>query len=74
MNRRKFAAAATGATAALIAAPKIVRRAFGARPGVDLPRWRGFNITEKVNERGRPFQESDFALMAELAATSSTAR
>ena len=66
MNRRTFLTTATGAGAALIAAPRIVRRALAARPGVELPRWRGFNITEKVGERGRPFVESDFALMAEF--------
>lgn len=71
MNRREFiktsgvlaAAAAAGATLPLNAA--LPPTAPTAR---HLPRWRGFNLLEKFTKRSGgnpPFQESDFALMAE---------
>ncbi|MBU6401074.1 MAG: cellulase family glycosylhydrolase [Verrucomicrobia bacterium] len=68
MNRRQFlkTAAAAGATAALdlrpVGAAEIPLSPASARR---LPRWRGFNLTEKFNgDRPQPFREADFEWMA----------
>src|SRR5436309_15850208 len=70
MTRRQFLdAASTLAIAA--AAPELGLQAAELQSATagHLPRWRGFNLTEKcVKRRGGdnpPFQESDFALLAE---------
>lgn len=70
LNRRTFLASATAATLATTLAPL---QALAAPPppaptAAKLPRWRGFNLTQKVHARRNgnpPFPESDFALLAE---------
>src|ERR1044071_723777 len=70
MNRRKFIATATTASVAAALTPF---HAFAAGTGPmptarKLPRWRGFNLTQKVSARrggNPPFSESDFALLEE---------
>jgi endoglucanase len=67
MDRRKFVSTAVGAGALAAAAPRLAFSSWNRVRPVQLPRWRGFNITEKVSsERQRPFVESDFAWMAEF--------
>ena len=70
MNRRQFLLAAGGS--AIVAAAR--SRSFGAAEikhptASKLPRWRGFNLTEKCVKRREgtnpPFLESDFALLEE---------
>ena len=70
MTRRQFLhAASTLAIAA--AAPELGLQAAELKSATagHLPRWRGFNLTEKCVKRREgnnpPFQESDFALLAE---------
>jgi endoglucanase len=68
MNRRQFLHA-TGALAAA-ALPALPLDAAEMKPATarHLPRWRGFNLLEKFTQRPRgnpPFQEADFALLAE---------
>lgn len=73
MNRREFVRAAV-ATAALgissrasaaTAAPQ-TDAASTAPSAAKLPRWRGFNLLEKFNDRqNRPYREADFELIAQ---------
>jgi endoglucanase len=70
MNRRQFLR-----TSGTLAAGAVVSPAFSAEPGTNkmpsaerLPRWRGFNLTEKtVKQRGRSqrFKEADFELLTD---------
>jgi endoglucanase len=68
MNRRTFIAlSATAATGWLLPADR-ARAAPSATPRskLQIPRWRGFNLTELAGgQRGRAFVEADFAWMAE---------
>ncbi len=70
MNRRRFLQ--TSATLAVAAGAWPPLAADAAEKDLvtarRLPRWRGFNLTEKCVKRARgnpPFKESDFALLAE---------
>jgi len=70
MNRRQFLS--TTGTAAFAAAmvPRLPAAAAEKKipTAQRLPRWRGYNLTEKVikrADRNSPFKESDFALLAE---------
>ena len=69
MNRRKFLQAAGAITVSAAAAPLPLPAA--EHPTISarrLPRWRGFNLTEKCvkqREGNVPFQQRDFALLAE---------
>jgi endoglucanase len=70
MNRRKFLHAAGAIAVSAAAAPPLVLEE--AQPQTinsrRLPRWRGFNLTEKCvksAERNVPFHERDFSLLAE---------
>jgi len=76
MNRRTFirtvsAAAVTGVSLpALVAAETTTTEPMSRRPhpAVRMPRWRGFNLTEKFVARKNgnpPFAESDFAMLNE---------
>ncbi len=70
MNRREFLHAAGAITVAAAAAPMAPLDAAESKPLTSrhLPRWRGFNLLEKFVKRRRgnpPFQEADFALLAE---------
>jgi endoglucanase len=70
MNRREFLQSAGAISLALAGSPLT---SLAAAPGQaasphHLPRWRGFNLTDKCVQRvsgNPPFQESDFALIAE---------
>lgn len=70
MNRRKFlqaagAIAVSAAATSPVSLPAAEHQTISARR---LPRWRGFNLTEKCvkpREGNVPFQERDFALLAE---------
>ena len=70
MNRREFLQTASALAAAAAVAPSLPIGAI-EKPAVTasrLPRWRGFNLLAKfVKHPGDnpPFQESDFALLAE---------
>jgi len=70
VNRRQFLLTA-GALAAACVSPALPLTASEVQPATasKLPRWRGFNLTEKCDKRrggnNPPFQESDFALLAE---------
>jgi endoglucanase len=69
MNRRKFLKA-TGLSIGAVVAPSFsVQAQDSPKPMAShLPRWRGFNLTEKCVKRNggnRPFSESDFALIRE---------
>jgi endoglucanase len=70
MNRRTFVrttsaiALAAASPLASFSSPAEVKSVTASR----LPRWRGFNLTEKCVKRAEgnpPFKESDFALLAE---------
>ena len=67
MNRRRFLLAS--ATLAVAAADPSLLAANQKEPtAARLPRWRGFNLTEKTikrRDRNPAFKESDFALLAE---------
>jgi len=68
MNRRQFLQ--TGAKALIMAqaVPAGLLAGSAAPSARHLPRWRGFNLTDKCVARpggNRPFAESDFALLAE---------
>jgi endoglucanase len=71
MTRRQFMqAAGTLAVATAISQPLKLAAAEKKTPSAArLPRWRGFNLTEKCNRlregKNPPFQESDFAFLAE---------
>src|SRR6266478_6892093 len=71
MNRRQFlqTAGALAAAAAVSSGWPLTASEMKSVTASKLPRWRGFNLTEKcVKRRGGnnpPFQESDFALLAE---------
>lgn len=70
MNRRSFLVQTSAASIAVALTP---RGAFAAETkptptAKKLPRWRGFNLTQKVHARrdgNPPFRESDFALLEE---------
>jgi endoglucanase len=70
MNRRTFLATTAAASCAVALNPN---RIFAAEiktapTAKKLPRWRGFNLTQKVFARRNgspPFPESDFALLEE---------
>ena len=71
MNRREFVGATVTAVVLGLAsrgrgaeAPQT--RESDGPSAAKLPRWRGFNLLEKFNDRAnRPFREADFALIAE---------
>jgi endoglucanase len=70
MNRRTFLATTAVASfaAALTSPPAFAAETKPAPTAKKLPRWRGFNLTQKVHARpegNRPFPESDFALLEE---------
>lgn len=69
MTRRDFVkASAAAATGALLAGSGLsgAEAALPARPQPQIPRWRGFNLTELTSgRRGQHFVESDFAWMRE---------
>src|SRR5262245_21175325 len=68
MTRRDFLRATSGLTLAAAALP-LVAADFKPAQASKLPRWRGFNLTEKCIKRrdgkNPPFVESDFALLEE---------
>src|SRR5207247_9959680 len=71
MNRRQFlhTAGTVAAAAAVSSGLPLAASEMKTASASKLPRWRGFNLTEKcVKRRGGdnpPFQDSDFALLAE---------
>jgi endoglucanase len=70
MNRRKFLYATCALTTAAATLPASTLDAAEMKPASarHLPRWRGFNLLEKFSQQpggNPPFQESDFALLAE---------
>src|SRR2546426_8410810 len=70
MNRRKFLQSTAALTLGALANPLANLNAEDLpKPTASrLPRWRGFNLTEKCVTRSGgnpPFQESDFALLGE---------
>lgn len=70
MNRRTFLATTTAAAAAAALTPATTFAAkFKPAPSArKLPRWRGFNLIQKVHAQrdgNPPFRESDFALLEE---------
>ncbi len=74
MNRRTFLAAAAavavgtpaGGRAGTTTKPASAPASAPAAVANKLPRWRGFNLLNLFNaERARPFDEADFALLAE---------
>src|SRR5947207_10021410 len=70
MNRRQFLQTAGVLAVTTAAGPPLHfdAAAFASVTAHRLPRWRGFNLTEKCVHRPEgnpPFQQSDFALMAE---------
>ncbi len=69
MKRRTFLQTTTLATAALASGQVFTARAATAKElAAKLPRWRGFNLTEKFVARpggNPPFPDSDFALLHE---------
>ena len=66
MERRKFIKAGSAALLGSLACAKSDLFNQDIRPG-HIPRWRGFNLTEKFSpNNNRPFLESDFALVKEL--------
>ena len=71
INRRTFletAAKSTAAIAILGSSGLCCENKSNDITASSLPRWRGFNLLEKfiATNRNDPFQESDFAIMAEL--------
>ncbi len=68
MNRRTFLKASTGAVAAVLGIPALARdgRVLPDPSPHKLPRWRGFNLTEKLNchYSNKPFVEQDFKWLA----------
>lgn len=68
LSRRAFLATSAGCAAAMLSAhadapqPATLPEPTAAK----LPRWRGFNLHAKFNGRNDPFDERDFALIAEL--------
>src|SRR5213596_2135700 len=72
LKRREFLKTAATSALALAGAGAAPLPGIGATPSqptaAKLPRWRGFNLLEKFIQRKEgnpPFQETDFALMAE---------
>jgi endoglucanase len=70
MNRREFLKTTTALTISTVAVPSLCLRAEDLpKPTAShLPRWRGFNLTEKCVKRNGgnpPFQANDFALISE---------
>src|SRR5438067_3271478 len=72
MSRREFVAAAIAAAAAGIGGRADSKALPATTPMTDdpsaakLPRWRGFNLLEKFNDRhSGPFHEADFEVVAE---------
>ena len=70
MQRRQFLQTAATLAGAAALGPGLTLPAAEKQPvsARSLPRWRGFNLLEKFvkwRENNPPFQESDFALMAE---------
>jgi endoglucanase len=70
MNRRKFIQTAGAFTVAAAAAtlPGLRGAEKPAATARHLPRWRGFNLLQKFVKRpggNPPFNETDFALIAE---------
>ena len=65
MTRRHFLQAAAGLPLLAAAAPA-ADLGKGDVTAARLPRWRGFNLTEKITgSRNAPFRESDFEWIAE---------
>lgn len=65
-SRREFLGKAAAATLLVPALTTTHAASTGKPTGARLPRWRGFNLLEKFNgDRNAPFQEKDFAWMAE---------
>ena len=70
MQRRHFLQATATLAGAAAFCPRLALPAAGKEPVTarSLPRWRGFNLLEKFVKRRNdnpPFQENDFALVAE---------
>jgi endoglucanase len=66
MYRREFLRCSTGLVGSLSFSPSVQPVPQAPVTASKLPRWRGFNLIEKCfGARKAPFQESDFALMAE---------
>jgi endoglucanase len=70
VNRRKFLQTTSTLAFAAAAAPSFALQAAEKKSPTPqhLPRWRGFNLTEKCVKRGDrnpPFKESDFAMISE---------
>jgi len=70
VNRRKFLQTASTLAFAAAAAPSFALQAAEKKSPTSqhLPRWRGFNLTEKCvkgRDRNPAFKESDFALISE---------
>ena len=69
MNRRKFLRSSAACAVVLASSPALPLAAEKRIPSArQLPRWRGFNLTEKVSKRrdgNPPYKESDFALLQE---------
>lgn len=67
IHRRTFLGASAAATAGLAWSTQQAVAALQAIDQPDIPRWRGFNLTEMfTTERNEPFKEADFKWIAEL--------
>ena len=66
-DRRLFLQRSVGAVFSTLAHPPIEpAQASDSQPQPNIPRWRGFNLTELAGgERRQRYEEADFAWMAE---------
>jgi endoglucanase len=65
MKRRDFLAITATGTAAMLIHPRSMMAKYRRTNRPNIPRWRGFNITELTGGRRNPFRESDFIWMKE---------
>jgi endoglucanase len=68
MNRREFLQVTGAITATTLTSPLAFSAESRTPTPARLPRWRGFNLTDKCIKRREgnpPFRETDFALMSE---------